>query len=1034
MEGYLALILHAHLPYVRHQEHEDFLEENWLFEAITETYIPLFLVLERLLEDRVEFRLTFSLTPSLASMLQDPLLQTRYLRKLDKTIELAGKEIERTRPLPEFHPLALLYHQLLLEVRDAYVNRYGKDLVHGFQRFQDSGRVEVIASAATHGYLPLLSVNESAVRAQIGVGVRHYEQIFRRSPRGFWLPECGYYPGVDRLLVERGIEYTILETHGLTRADDRPRYGVYAPLVCPSGLAAFGRDPDCSRQVWSSAVGYPGDFDYREFYRDIGYDLDLEYLRPYIHPDGIRTDTGIKYYRITGKDHKEPYVPEWAEQKAARHAEHFLSERIKQVREVSPGMGRPPIVVAPYDAELFGHWWFEGPRWLDYLIRKIAFDQQTIGLVTLSEYLERCPDNQVATPCQSSWGRNGHNEVWLNGENDWIYRHLHAGADVMEELVASHPQPSGLTGRALNQAGRELLLAEASDWTFMINSGDMREYATAGIKTHLLRLHRLRDQITMGQIDEADLQNLEAQDNIFATIPVAEEFQRPATSEQREPFRPVRITLPEQLKIVMACSELVPFAKTGGLADMVPSLAKALVDLGHRVSVVMPAYRSILHSGAELRETGLRLSVPVGGVREEAGVLTATTASRIPVYFIEAARYFDRPGLYGTVEGDYPDNARRFAFFARAVLELLRRLGAPHILQAHDWQAAASIAFLKAQPERYPGLSTVRTALTVHNLGYQGVFAEQEWPVLNLDRSLFTPRHFEFYGKINFLKAGLAFADSITTVSPTYACEIQTPEYGFGLEGVLRERAAYLTGILNGADYSLWNPETDRSIIRTYGIEDLSGKPACKADLQTKFGLRVDADVPLIGMATRLASQKGMDLMEAAIEELMQRELQLVIAGMGDQQYQDLIAAWAVQYPGKLAVKIAFDEGLAHQIEAGADMFLMPSRYEPSGLNQLYSFKYATIPIVRATGGLKDSVEEFDGGEGTGFLFEAYEPSALLAAVDRALEAYSHKEQWRRLMQNAMSADFSWKRSAEAYIRVFRGEENSQGPALTGRG
>jgi starch synthase len=436
----------------------------------------------------------------------------------------------------------------------------------------------------------------------------------------------------------------------------------------------------------------------------------------------------------------------------------------------------------------------------------------------------------------------------------------------------------------------------------------------------------------------------------------------------------------------------------------------------------MPAYRGALYSGVQLKDAGLRLSVPVGGGREQAGVLTGGTGSGIPVYLVEAARYFDRHDLYGSPGGDYPDNARRFAFFARAVLELLRQIGAPHILHAHDWQAALSIAFLKAQPERYPGLSTVRTALTVHNLGYQGVFPEGEWPVLGLDRSLFTPRHFEFYGKINFLKAGLALADTITTVSPTYACEIQTPEYGFGLEGVLRERASRLTGILNGVDYGTWNPETDRWITHTYGIDDLSGKGACKADLQAQFGLPAEPGVPLIGMVTRLASQKGMDLMEAAISELMKRELQLVIGGMGDQQYQELVATWARQYPGKLAVKIAFDEKLAHQVEAGADMFLMPSRYEPSGLNQLYSLKYGTIPIVRATGGLRDSVEEFDGDGGTGFLFDAYEPSALLKAVDRAVQTYNQKERWGAAMRNAMSADFSWKRSAEAYIRVFRGE------------
>jgi len=1023
MEGCLALVLHAHLPYVRHQEHEQFLEENWLFEAITETYIPLFLVLERLLEDGIDFRLTFSLTPTLASMLLDPLLQQRYLKKLEKTIELAEKEAERTVDAPQFHPLALMYRQLLHEVYDAFLNRYKKNLVNGFRRFQQAGKVEVIASAATHGYLPLLSVNESAVRAQIGVGVRHYEEIFGQSPRGFWLPECGYYPGLDQLLAQRGIRHTILETHGITRADQRPRYGVFAPLLCPSGLAAFGRDPDSSRQVWSATVGYPGDFDYREFYRDIGHDLDLSYVAPYIHPDGIRTDTGIKYYRITGAgDHKEPYVPEWAERKAARHAEHFLSERIRQVREAAPGMDRPPLIVAPYDAELFGHWWFEGPRWLDYLIRKIAFDQQAIRLITLSEYLERWPENQIATPSLSSWGQNGFNEVWLNGENDWIYRHLHLGAEVMEDLSAAHPNPSGLTSRALNQAGRELLLAQASDWTFMIHAGNTQDYATARTKNHLLRLHRLREQIGAGAIDEADLAKLESQDNLFASIPVAEEFaaRRPAV---REPVSAVTVAMPERLRIVMACPEIVPFAKTGGLADMVASLAASLARLGHDVSLIMPAYRSVLEQAPALRESNLRLQVPIDGAREEAQVLTGSIAPGVPIYFLRADRYFDRASLYGTPEGDYPDNARRFVFFARGVLELLRHLGAPHILHTHDWQSALAIAFLKAQPERYPGLSTVRTTFTVHNLGYQGVFPPEEWRLLNLDSSLFTPRHFEFYGKINFLKAGLVFADAITTVSPTYAREIQTEEFGFGLDGVLRERAPQLVGVLNGVDYDIWNPQTDPWIAQRYSAADLGGKLACKAQLQQAFALPAQPHVPLFGCVSRFASQKGFDLIEAALDEIMERDLQLAIVGSGDQHYQELFCNLARQYPGKLAVKIAFEEKLAHQVEAGADLFLMPSRYEPSGLNQLYSLKYGTIPVVRATGGLKDSVQEWDAaaGTGTGFVFEDYEPSALLAAIDHALAAWRRQHDWRRLIQNAMQADFSWTHSAREYLRAFRG-------------
>ena len=1029
MQGYLALVLHAHLPFVRHQEHEEFLEENWLYEAITETYVPLFLVVERLLADSVDFRLTLSLSPTLASMLLDPLLQSRYLKKLDKTIELAAKEIERTRDDRAFHPLARMYHELLTQVRDAFVNRYDRNLVTGFQRFQQTGKVEVIASAATHGYLPLLAVNESAVRAQIGVGVEHYRQIFGRRPQGFWLPECGYYPGVDGLLGERGIRYTILETHGVTRADHRPRYGVFAPLVCPSGVAVFGRDPDSSRQVWSSAVGYPGDFDYREFYRDIGHDLDAAYVGPYIHPDGIRTDTGIKYYRITGKgDHKEPYVPEWAEHKAAAHAEHFLAERIKQVRELSPGMDRPPLVVAPYDAELFGHWWFEGPRWLDYLIRKTAFDQQTIRLVTLSEYLDQWPENQIATPSMSSWGSNGFNEVWLNGGNDWIYRHLHSGAETMEKLAAAHPRASGVTARALDQAARELLLAQSSDWTFMINAGAMKEYATARTKSHLLRLHGLREQIESGSIDEAGLADLEGQDNLFASIPAAREFARVSRPRPQAGVAPISRPLPEQLNIVMACPEIVPFAKTGGLADMVASLAGSLAKLGHRVSLIMPAYRGVGERAGALRDAGFRLQVPLDGTREDAGVLTTTVDAEVPIYFIAADRYFDRPALYGTSEGDYPDNARRFTFFARAVLELLRHLGAPHVLHAHDWQTALAIAFLKAQPERYPGLAAIRTALTVHNLGYQGLFGPEHWPLLNLDRSLFGPRHFEFYGKINFLKAGLVFADAITTVSPTYAREIQTTEYGFGLDGVLRERASHLFGILNGADYGVWNPQTDSWIACKYNPEDLSGKRACKAELQKLFGLEIDPTVPVVGTVSRLASQKGFDLIEEAAEELMRRDLQFALVGSGDQHYQELFRALAGRYPGKLSVKIAFDEKLAHQVEAGADMFLMPSRYEPSGLNQLYSLKYGTIPIVRATGGLKDSVQEYDASAqaGTGFVFERYEAAALLATVDRALNCYRRKDQWAALVQNAMHADFSWRHSAREYLRVFRGEAASQ--------
>jgi 1,4-alpha-glucan branching enzyme len=518
-KGYLAIVLHAHLPYVRHPEHEDSLEENWFYEAITETYIPLLFVLERFIEDEIDFRITLSISPTLASMLVDPFLQSRYLNRLERLIELAQKEIERTKSSPEFNALADMYSKRLVKVRDAFLNRYDRNLVQGFKRLQELGRIEIIASAATHGYLPLLSVDRSAVRAQIRVGVEHYQQVFGQRPKGFWLPECGYYPGVDELLREHGIRYTILETHGITRAKSRPKYGVYAPIYCPSGVAAFGRDPESSKQVWSSTEGYPGDYDYREFYRDIAYDLDIDYIKPYVHRDGIRVDTGFKYFRITGNsDHKEVYVPEWAERKAEVHAGNFMFNREKQIEYLAPVMDRKPIIVAPYDAELFGHWWFEGPMWLNYLVRKIASGQRTIRLTTLSEYLEEYPVNQVSTPSASSWGYKGSHQTWLNGSNDWIYGHLHQGASFMEKLAKSHSRAEGLTLRALKQAARELLLAQASDWAFMINTGTMAEYAIRRTKAHLARLNRLINEIEAGGVDEERLSMVEGQDNIFSDI------------------------------------------------------------------------------------------------------------------------------------------------------------------------------------------------------------------------------------------------------------------------------------------------------------------------------------------------------------------------------------------------------------------------------------------------------------------------------------------------------------------------------------
>ena len=518
-KGYLALVLHSHLPYVRHPEHDRFLEEDWLYEAITETYIPLIDVFDGLVNDGVDFRITMSLTPTLISMLTDPLLQQRYVRHIGRLIELAESEIERTRDQPALNPLAHMYRDQFVNARYVFEEKYGRNLVAAFRKFQDLGRVEIMTCGATHGFLPLMQ-NKNAVRAQIKVAVEHHTRHLGRAPKGIWLPECGYYPGLDEVLHEAGIRYFFTDAHGVFHASPRPKYGVYAPIYCRSGVAAFGRDIESSKQVWSSVEGYPGDYNYRDFYRDVGFDLDYDYIRPYLHPDGVRVNLGIKYHKITGStNHKDPYIRGLALDCAAAHAGNFLFNREKQVEWLAGVFqDRKPIIVAPYDAELYGHWWFEGPDWINYLIRKTVFDQKTVRLITPSEYLRKNPKCQVSTPSLSSWGYKGYAEVWLEQSNDWIYRHLHKAADRMVELARTFPHSDGLLLRALNQAARELLLAQSSDWAFIMKTGSHVEYAIKRTKEHLLRLDRLYQDIRGNALDEGWLSDIEYKDNLFPDI------------------------------------------------------------------------------------------------------------------------------------------------------------------------------------------------------------------------------------------------------------------------------------------------------------------------------------------------------------------------------------------------------------------------------------------------------------------------------------------------------------------------------------
>ncbi len=474
------------------------------------------------------------------------------------------------------------------------------------------------------------------------------------------------------------------------------------------------------------------------------------------------------------------------------------------------------------------------------------------------------------------------------------------------------------------------------------------------------------------------------------------------------------------MHIAFAASECVPFSKTGGLADVIGALPPALAHLGHQVTVYLPRYRSTKLENP--RTVISSITVPFDDRYRFCSVVDGGKNSGVQFYFIEYPPFFDRDGLYGTPLGDYHDNAERFAMFSRAVLEASKVLGAPDILHCHDWQTALIPILLKTLYDEDPAFAGTPCVFTIHNLGYQGLFQPEILPLLLLPWDLFTMSKLEFYGKVNFLKGAISMTDFVTTVSRKYSQEIQTAEYGFGLEGVLRARGNTITGILNAVDYASWSPETDPHIAARYSAQDLKGKVACKADLLKQFGLAPETQLPVVGIVSRFVQQKGFDLIQQVADRLALEELILVVLGNGQKEYEDMFRRLNRQYPQKIAVRVAYDNALAHKIEAGSDIYLMPSHYEPCGLNQIYSLKYGTVPVVRATGGLDDTVEQFDPRtqKGTGFKFREYSGEAMLESLRAAATLYrDNPEAWKALMRNGMAQDYSWTNSAREYVKVY---------------
>ncbi|MEW6608140.1 MAG: glycogen synthase GlgA [bacterium] len=478
-----------------------------------------------------------------------------------------------------------------------------------------------------------------------------------------------------------------------------------------------------------------------------------------------------------------------------------------------------------------------------------------------------------------------------------------------------------------------------------------------------------------------------------------------------------------KLKVIMVSPEVVPFAKTGGLADVVGSLPLALTKLGCEVRIVLPKYKIVEESEFSLLDIDKEVTFKVGETFQKAKIFSTKVAGVITVYFLEH-EYYNRDGLYGTTEeGDYKDNLERFTFFCGGTLELLKTIEyKPQVIHSHDWQTGLIPVYLKTLYQDDPFFEGVKTIFTIHNLAYQGVFPKDEFPITGLDKKLFTPNRLEFWDKLNILKGALIYADMLSTVSKGYAQEIMMTEYGCGLEGVLIERKNNLYGIVNGLDYQEWDPTMDKGITLGYDINTISRKAKNKKTLQQENNLPVDSEIPLIGMITRLASQKGLDILAEILDELMALNIQFVLLGTGDAKYHIKMEEIKEKYPDKASIHLTFDPPLAKKIYAGADMFLMPSKYEPCGLGQLISLRYGTIPIVRATGGLKDTVTNFDPQRkiGNGFVFEEYTSEALLSIIKEALYVFCNdKESWRRLILNAMSVNFSWECSAKEYIELY---------------